>query len=67
MCLICKLSICMFINIYENIIIFNNGGVPIKSMILQLLRIIDYENWYQKKLRHNSFISWSDIQIILFA
>ena len=36
-CRICKLSISE-----KNKNGFNNGGVPTKSMILQLLRIIDY-------------------------
>ena len=60
--------ICLFINIYENIKKwFTNVGIPTKSIISQLLLIMDNKKRYHIKSQVQAFHSYSNNQIILFA
>ena len=46
---------------------FTNGGIRIRSIISQLLRVVDYKTLYIIKLRHRPFIPWSNMQLIIFV
>ena len=54
---------------WQPVMLFSRKGVgrPTKSIISQLLLILDNKTWYQLKDRHMPFIPWSDLEIISFA
>ena len=47
--------------------ILKKGGIPTKSIISQLLLILDNKTGTKLKPRHRPVNPWSDVQVILFA